>query len=253
MEPLQCRGPYVCPSCGGVWCTKCSIRLRRCARYRSLFLRPATPCLALQLLIDDLMLPYRNYSQGCTDLLTATTRAKHEEDCQFNTVICPVKSHCHPIPFKELSAHIESTHDIIAIYSQKIKIPIENFCAIFKKPDHRRTKYRYILLNHKSAFIIKIIFNKHHFQIDVMRKKLVCIAEQKSELNNSQFCALIKLYTQSSVIKTINFIENNTYGRKVDVQWNNFLLELKKTMSITIRVRITNSDTESTRRDYAGS
>ncbi|XP_052750041.1 probable E3 ubiquitin-protein ligase sinah [Galleria mellonella] len=83
MEPLQCCGPCVCPMCGAVWCTKCSRRTTQCKWCYHLFQRPATPCLALQRLINDLMLPCRNYSRGCRDQLTAATRAKHEEDCKF--------------------------------------------------------------------------------------------------------------------------------------------------------------------------
>ncbi|CAF4864682.1 unnamed protein product [Pieris macdunnoughi] len=61
LEPLQCCGPCVCPWCGGVWCNRCSRRMTRCAWCRGVLRTPATPCLALQRLINDLMLPCRNY------------------------------------------------------------------------------------------------------------------------------------------------------------------------------------------------
>ncbi|XP_047993021.1 E3 ubiquitin-protein ligase SIAH2-like isoform X4 [Leguminivora glycinivorella] len=100
LEPLQCCGPCVCPWCGGVWCARCSRRISRCAWCRGALRAPAAPCLALQRLVNDLMLPCRNYRRGCTELLTAATRPKHEEDCKFDTMTCPITANCCSIPFE---------------------------------------------------------------------------------------------------------------------------------------------------------
>ncbi|XP_052750079.1 uncharacterized protein LOC113510153 isoform X2 [Galleria mellonella] len=252
LEPLQCCGPCVCPSCGGVWCTKCSRRITRCAWCRGSLRAPATPCLALQRLINDLMLPCRNYRRGCTELLTADTRSKHEEDCKFDTMMCPITANCCSIPFEELSAHIQSTHNVIAVYSQKIKILIENFQTKLKKTACCRTKYRIILLLHKSAFIIKVCIYNYQVRVEVMRRKLGYIADQKTESKKSEYCALIEFQSKAIRTKSIILIENDTFGKKADVQWNN-IIKSENEESITIHVSIAKSDTESSRRDYAGS
>ncbi|XP_052750050.1 uncharacterized protein LOC128200490 [Galleria mellonella] len=253
MEPLQCRGPCVCPSCGNVWCRKCSRRMHQCAWCRFSFEKPITRCLALQRLINDLMLPCRNYSRGCTDLLSGTTRAEHEEDCKFDTIMCPVTKNCCCIPFEKLSEHIQSTHDITAIYSEKIKVAIKNFCTKVKESGRREITYKYILLLHKCAFTVKISFFNYRFEVDVMGKRLGYIANQKFKSSKSEYLAKIEFHTQSASIKTFKLIEEKTYNRNTNLQLDSTSLHLKMGELVTIRVSIKKITVEFSSSDFARS
>lgn len=253
LEPLQCCGPCVCPWCGGVWCKRCSRRMSRCAWCRGALRAPAAPCLALQRLINDLMLPCRNYRRGCTELLTAVTRVKHEEECKFDTMTCPITANCCTIPFEELSSHLKNSHKIIAVYSQKIKILIENFQTKLKKTACCRTKYKIILLHQKSAFIIKVCIYNYHVRVEIMRRKLGYIADIKSETKKSDYCALIEFQSKALCTKSAILIENEAYGKKAEVQWNDVVMKSDNDEAITIHVNIGKSDSDLLRKDYAES
>ncbi|XP_045495408.1 E3 ubiquitin-protein ligase SINA-like 5 isoform X1 [Colias croceus] len=244
LEPLQCCGPCVCPWCGGVWCARCSRRMTRCAWCRGALRTPATPCLALQRLINDLMLPCRNYRRGCTELLTANIRVKHEEECKFDTMVCPITATCCSVPFEELSAHLQSTHNIIAVYSQKIKILIENFQTKLKKTACCRTKYKIILLYQKSAFIIKVCIYNYHVKVEVMRRKLGHIADVKSETKKSDYCALIEFQSKALCTKSAILIENEAYSKKAEVQWSDVVMKAENDEAITIHVNIGKTDSD---------
>lgn len=249
LEPLQCCGPCVCPWCGGVWCARCSRRMSRCAWCRGSLRAPAAPCLALQRLVNDLMLPCRNYRRGCTELLTAITRVKHEEECKFDTMMCPITANCCSVPFEELSSHLQSTHNIIAVYSQKIKILIENFQTKLKKTACCRTKYKIILLHQKSAFVIKVCIYNYHVKVEVMRRKLGYIADVKSETKKSEYCALVEFQSKALSTKSAILIENEAYGKKAEVQWSDVIMKAENDEAITIHVNIGKSDTDMLRKD----
>ncbi|CAH2039987.1 unnamed protein product, partial [Iphiclides podalirius] len=253
LEPLQCCGPCVCPWCGGVWCGRCSRRMSRCAWCRGSLRAPAAPCLALQRLINDLMLPCRNYRRGCTELLTATTRARHEEECKFDTMICPITATCCSVAFEELSAHLQSHHNIIAVYSQKIKILIENFQTKLKKTACCRTKYKIILLYQKSAFIIKVCIYNFHVKVEVMRRKLGYIADAKLETKKSDYCALIEFQSKALCTKSAILIENEVYSKKAEVQWNDIIMKSDTDEAITIHVNIGKSEAEHTKKELTDS
>ncbi|CAH4028917.1 E3 ubiquitin-protein ligase SINA-like 5 [Pieris brassicae] len=246
LEPLQCCGPCVCPWCGGVWCNRCSRRMTRCAWCRGVLRTPATPCLALQRLINDLMLPCRNYRRGCTELLTANNRVKHEEECKHDTMVCPITATCSSVPFEELSAHLQSAHNIIAVYSQKIKILIENFQTKLKKTACCRTKYKIILLYQKSAFIIKVCIYNYHVKVEVMRRKLGHIADVKSEGKRSDYCALVEFQSKALCTKSAILIENEAYSKKAEVQWSDVVMKSENDEAITIHVNIGKTDSDST-------
>ncbi|XP_045766511.1 probable E3 ubiquitin-protein ligase sinah isoform X2 [Maniola jurtina] len=249
LEPLQCSGPCVCPWCGGVWCARCSRRMSRCAWCRGSLRAPAAPCLALQRLINDLMLPCRNYRRGCNELLTANIRVKHEEECKHDTMICPITPTCCSVPFEELSGHLQSNHNIIAVYSQKIKILIENFQTKLKKTACCRTKYKIILLYQKSAFIIKVCIYNYHVKVEVMRRKLGYIADVKSESKKSDYCALIEFQSKALCTKSAILIENEAYSKKAEVQWNDVILKSENDEAITIHVNIGKTDAEPIRKE----
>ncbi|XP_032520263.1 probable E3 ubiquitin-protein ligase sinah [Danaus plexippus] len=253
LEPLQCCGPCVCPWCGGVWCVRCSRRMSRCAWCRSSLRTPAAPCLALQRLINDLMLPCRNYRRGCTELLTSSTRVKHEEECKHDTMICPITATCCTVPFEELSAHLQANHNIIAVYSQKIKILIENFQTKLKKTACCRTKYKIILLYQKSAFIIKVCIYNYHVKVEVMRRKLGYIADVKSESKKSDYCAVIEFQSKALCTKTAILIENEAYSKKAEVQWNDVILKSENDEAITIHVNIGKTEPEPMKREISES
>ncbi|XP_068618519.1 probable E3 ubiquitin-protein ligase sinah [Battus philenor] len=238
LEPLQGCGPCVCPWCGGVWCSRCSRKMSRCAWCRGSLRAPAAPCLALQRLINDLMLPCRNYRRGCNELLTRITRAKHEEDCKYDAMVCPVTATCSYFPFEELSSHLQSQHNIIAVYSQKIKILIENFQTKLKKTACCRTKYKIILLYMKSAFIIKVCIYNFHVKVEVMRRKLGHIADAKNETKKSEYCALIEFQSKALCTKSAIVIENEAYSKKAEVQWNDIIMKSDADEAITIHVNI---------------
>ncbi|KAG7296308.1 hypothetical protein JYU34_021438 [Plutella xylostella] len=237
LEPLQCCGPCACTWCGGVWCARCSRRVSRCAWCRAPLRAPAPPCLALQRLVNDLMLPCRNYRRGCTEYLTAATRVKHEEECKFDQITCPIAANCCSVAFEELSEHLQGSHNIIAVYSQKIKILIENFQTKLKKTACCRTKYKIILLHHKSAFIIKVCIYNYHVRVEVMRRKLGYSAENK-EPKKSEYCALIEFQSKALSTKSAVMIENETYSKKAEVQWNDVVLKSDNDEAITIHVNI---------------
>ncbi|VVC94690.1 unnamed protein product [Leptidea sinapis] len=244
LEPLQCCGPCVCPWCGGVWCARCSRRMTRCAWCRGTLRTPAAPCLALQRLINDLMLPCRNYRRGCNELLTAVSRVKHEEECKHDTMICPIAQTCCSVPFEELSGHLQSTHNIIAVYSQKIKILIENFQTKLKKTACCRTKYKIVLLYQKSAFIIKVCIYNYHVKVEVMRRKLGYIADIKSETKKSDYCALIEFQSKALCTKSAILIENEAYSKKAEVQWSDVVMKSENDEAITIHVNIGKTESE---------
>lgn len=241
LEPLQCCGPCVCTWCGGVWCARCSRRVARCVWCRGPLKTPITPCLALQRLINDLLLPCRNYRRGCTEYLTADTRAKHEEECKYDQISCPIAANCPAIGFEELSEHLQSTHNIIAVYSQKIKILIENFQTKLKKTACCKTKYKIILLHHKSAFIIKVCIYNYHVRVEVMRRKLGYSSDNK-EPKKSDYCALIEFQSKALSTKSAVLIENESYSKKAEVQWSDVILKSDNDEAITIHVNIGKSD-----------
>ncbi|XP_073947638.1 uncharacterized protein [Choristoneura fumiferana] len=244
LEPLQCCGPCVCPWCGGVWCTRCSRRISRCAWCRGTLRAPAAPCLALQRLVNDLMLPCRNYRRGCNDLLTASTRPKHEQECKYDTMSCPVSGSCSSVPFEELSAHLLSSHNVIAVYSQKIKILIENFQTKLKKTACCRTKYKIVLLYQKSAFIIKVCIYNYHVRVEIMRRNLGYLADAKSESKKSDYCALVEFQSKELYTKSAILIENESYSKKAEIQWNDIIMKSSDDDAITIHVNIGKSETE---------
>ncbi|XP_041987381.1 E3 ubiquitin-protein ligase SINA-like 5 isoform X2 [Aricia agestis] len=237
LEPLQCRGPCVCPVCGGMWCDRCSRRMSRCAWCRTSLRAPAAPCVALQRLVSELMLPCRNYRRGCTDLLTASNRVSHEEACKFDGMSCPISANCSTVLFDEISSHLQSKHNVTAVYSQKIRILIENFETKLKKTASCRTKYKIVLLHDKSAFIIKVSIYNYHVKVEIMRRKLGYSAG-KIEPVKSEYCALVEFQSKKVCSKSALVIENGTYSKKAEAQWTDSILEANSDESITIHVAL---------------
>lgn len=161
---------------------------------------------------------------------------------------CPITANCCSIPFEELSTHLQGTHNIIAVYSQKIKILIENFQTKLKKTACCRTKYKIILLHQKSAFIIKVCIYNYHVRVEVMRRKLGYIADAKSESRKSDYCALVEFQSKALSTKSAILIENENYSKKAEIQWNDVIMKSENDEAITIHVNIGKSDAE--RKDY---
>ncbi|XP_047993019.1 uncharacterized protein LOC125231604 isoform X2 [Leguminivora glycinivorella] len=152
---------------------------------------------------------------------------------------------------RELAAHLQGTHNIIAVYSQKIKILIENFQTKLKKTACCRTKYKIILLHQKSAFIIKVCIYNYHVRVEVMRRKLGYLADAKSESRKSDYCALVEFQSKALSTKSAILIENENYSKKAEIQWNDVIMKSENDEAITIHVNIGKSDAE--RKDYAES
>lgn len=145
--------------------------------------------------------------------------------------------------FEDLSKHLQSTHNIIAVYSQKIKILIENFQTKLKKTACCRTKYKIILLHHKSAFIIKVCIYNYHVKVEVMRRKLGYTADAKTP-KKSAYCAVIEFQSKALCTKSAVMIENEAYSKKAEVQWNDVVLKSETDEAITIHVNIGKSEVD---------
>ncbi|CAH2091496.1 unnamed protein product [Euphydryas editha] len=185
-----------------------------------------------------------NDSRGCTELLTSNNRAKHEEECKHDSMLCPITSACCAVSFEELSAHLQSKHNIIAVYSQKIKILIENFQTKLKNTAFCRTKYKMVLLFHKSAFVIKVCIYNYHLKVEVMRRKLGYTADEKSRSRKGEYCALIEFQSKSLCTKSAIQIENGSYSKKAELQWSNVALKSENDEAITIHVNIAKSESD---------
>lgn len=157
---------------------------------------------------------------------------------------CPVSPSCSSVPFEELSAHLQSSHNVIAVYSQKIKILIENFQTKLKKTACCRTKYKIVLLHQKSAFVIKVCIYNYHVRVEVMRRNLGYVADIKSESKKSEYCALVEFQSKEMYTKSAILIENETYGKKAEIQWNDVIMKSTDEEAITIHVNIGKSETE---------
>lgn len=86
-----------------------------------------------------------------------------------------------------------------------------------------------------------------------MRRKLGYIADVKSETKKSDYCALIEFQSKALCTKSAILIENEAYGKKAEVQWNDVVMKSENDEAITIHVNIGKSDSDLLRKDYTES
>lgn len=86
-----------------------------------------------------------------------------------------------------------------------------------------------------------------------MRRKLGYIADSKAESKKSEYCALIEFQSKALCTKSAILIENEAYGKKAEVQWNDIIMKSETDEAITIHVNIGKSDVEPTRKDSVDS
>lgn len=165
-------------------------------------------------------------------------------------MMCPITANCCSVSFEEIATHLQSTHNIIAVYSQKIKILIENFQTKLKKTACCKTKYKIVLLHQKSAFVIKVCIYNYHVRVEVMRRKLGYVADAKQETKKSEYCALVEFQSKALCTKSAIMIENEAYGKKAEVQWNDVIMKSDTDEAITIHVNIGKTDSEGFRKEY---
>lgn len=84
-----------------------------------------------------------------------------------------------------------------------------------------------------------------------MRRKLGHIADAKAEAKKSEYCAVIEFQSKALCTKSAILIENEAYGKKAEVQWNDVIMKSDSDEAITIHVNIGKADTElAVRKDY---
>lgn len=83
-----------------------------------------------------------------------------------------------------------------------------------------------------------------------MRRKLGYIADVKQETKRSDYCALVEFQSKALCTKSAIMIENEAYGKKAEVQWNDVVMKSDTDEAITIHVNIAKAETESIRKDY---
>lgn len=76
-----------------------------------------------------------------------------------------------------------------------------------------------------------------------MRRKLGYSAETK-EPKKSAYCAVIEFQSKALCTKSAVMIENETYSKKAEVQWNDVVLKTDADEAITIHVNIGKSEVD---------
>lgn len=83
-----------------------------------------------------------------------------------------------------------------------------------------------------------------------MRRKLGYIADIKQETKKSEYCALVEFQSKALCTKSAIIIENEAYGKKAEVQWNDVIMKSDTDEAITIHVNIGKTDAEGSRKEY---
>lgn len=83
-----------------------------------------------------------------------------------------------------------------------------------------------------------------------MRRKLGYIADVKQETKKSEYCALVEFQSKALCTKSAIMIENEAYGKKAEVQWNDVIMKSDTDEAITIHVNIGKTDNEGFRKEY---
>lgn len=83
-----------------------------------------------------------------------------------------------------------------------------------------------------------------------MRRKLGYIADVKQETKKSDYCALVEFQSKALCTKSAIMIENETYGKKAEVQWNDVIMKSDTDEAITIHVNIGKTDSEDFKKEY---
>lgn len=88
-----------------------------------------------------------------------------------------------------------------------------------------------------------------------MRRKLGYTAEVKttSRSRKGEYCALIEFQSKSLCTKSAIQIEDGTYSKKAELQWNNVMLKSENDEAITIHVNIARADLDQDRKEFAES
>lgn len=83
-----------------------------------------------------------------------------------------------------------------------------------------------------------------------MRRKLGYIADVKQETKKSEYCALVEFQSKAVCTKSAIMIENEAYGKKAEVQWNDVIMKSDTDEAITIHVNIGKTDNEGFKKEY---
>lgn len=83
-----------------------------------------------------------------------------------------------------------------------------------------------------------------------MRRKLGYIADAKQESKKSDYCALVEFQSKALCTKSAIVIENEAYGKKAEVQWDDVIMKSDTDEAITIHVNIGKTDSDGFRKEY---
>ena len=114
------EAPVQCCRNGHLICKVCIVRTQICPTCRApLGVGLSQKCVShvANRLIDLLPHPCTNKDRGCTEELLLTLLTRHETECKFRDVRCPVGYCLHTVPMASLSSHISSSPHSLTTHS----------------------------------------------------------------------------------------------------------------------------------------
>ena len=114
------EAPVQCCRNGHLICKVCIVRTQICPTCRApLGVGLSQKCVShvANRLIDLLPHPCTNKDRGCTEELLLTLLTRHETECRFRDVRCPVGYCLHTVPMASLSSHISSSPHSLTTHS----------------------------------------------------------------------------------------------------------------------------------------
>ena len=114
------EAPVQCCRNGHLICKVCIVRTQICPTCRApLGVGLSQKCVShvANRLIDLLPHPCTNKDRGCTEELLLTLLTRHESECRFRDVRCPVGYCLHTVPMASLSSHISSSPHSLTTHS----------------------------------------------------------------------------------------------------------------------------------------
>ena len=114
---------YQCDQ-GHIHCKDCHPRLRTCPICR-IPLNISTRALLAEKLLARL--PMKCSYDGCEEIMMKDKLAKHEQDCQFRNVKCPVYT-CHlEYPVNDIMGHVDAAHKVVRLAEGELSYIRKNF------------------------------------------------------------------------------------------------------------------------------
>ena len=114
------EAPVQCCRNGHLICKVCIVRTQICPTCRApLGVGLSQKCVShvANRLIDLLPHPCTNKDRGCTEELLLNLLTRHETECRFRDVRCPVGYCLHTVPMASLSSHISSSPHSLTTHS----------------------------------------------------------------------------------------------------------------------------------------